>query len=140
MIIFYFAGLESKPKPSELQLLVKPHVAERWEELGTALGLADDDDGEQLDKIQENRNGDSGMCFSDTMKLWLRRSGGSSQATWAMLMKAIKSIKGCEAAVAQIEAQLLSSTTGNNFKQVSLIIIIVQVTCSLRPHSNKVLV
>ena len=49
----YFAGLESKPKLSKLQSLVKPHLAKRWEELGTALGLADEDGGEQLDRIRE---------------------------------------------------------------------------------------
>ena len=104
------AGLESKPKLSELQRLVKLHLAKRWEELGTALGLADEDDGEQLDKIQENRNGDSSMCFNDTMKLWLRRSSASShQPTWATLIEAIKSIEGLQAIGAQIEAQLISS-------------------------------
>ena len=40
--------LESKPNLSELQHVVKPLIANRWEEVGTALGLADDDDGEQL--------------------------------------------------------------------------------------------
>ena len=100
-------GLESKPKLSELQSLVKPHLAKRWEELGTALGLADKDDGEQFDKIQESRSGDSGMCFNDTMKLWLR-SAPSRQLTWATLIEAIKSIEGLEAVGAQIEAQLIS--------------------------------
>ena len=105
------AGLESKPKMSELHRLVKPHMAKRWEELGTALGLADEDDGEQLDKIQENRNGDSSMCFNDTMKLWLRRSSSapSHQVTWATLIEAIKSIEGLQAIGTQIEAQLISS-------------------------------
>ena len=93
---------------SELQRLVKPRVAKRWEELGTALRLADEDDGEQLDKIQENRSGDSGMCFNDTMKLWLR-SAPSHQLTWATLIEAIKSIEGLGAVGAQIEAQLISS-------------------------------
>ena len=87
---------------------MKPHVAKKWEELGTALGLADEDDGEQLDKIQENRNGDSGMCYNDTMKLWLR-SAPLHQATWARLIEAIKSIEGLEAVGARIEAQLISS-------------------------------
>ena len=92
---------------------MKPHVANRWEELGTALGLADDDDGVQLDKIQESRNGDSGMCFNDAMKLWLR-SGSSSQVTWATLIKAIKSIEELGAVGAQIEAQLITSAAGKH--------------------------
>ena len=105
------AGLKSKPKLSRLQSLVKPHLAKRWEELGTALSLADDDDGEQLDKIQENRSGDSSMCFNDAMKLWLR-SAPSHQLTWATLITAIKSIEGLEAVAEQIEAQLISSRKG----------------------------
>ena len=48
------------------------------------------------------------MCFNDTMKLWLR-SAPSHQLTWAMLIKAIKSIEGMEAVGAQIEAQVISS-------------------------------
>ena len=87
---------------------MKPHLARRWEELGTALCLADEDDGEQLDRIQKSRNGESGMCFNDTMKLWLR-SAPSHQLTWATLIAAIKSIEGMEAVGAQIEAQLISS-------------------------------
>ena len=87
---------------------MKPHLAKRWEELGTALGLADKDDGEQLDKIQESCGGSSGMCFNDAMKLWLR-SAPSHKLTWATLIEAIKSIEGLEAAGAQIEAQLITS-------------------------------
>lgn len=103
-------GLETKPKLSQLQVLVKPHVASRWEEVGTALGVADDDDGEQLDRIHENRNGDCGMCFNDTMKLWLRSGSPSFPVTWATLIKAIKSVGGLEAVGAQIEAQLLTTS------------------------------
>ena len=106
------AGLETKPKLSDIQRLVKPLVASQWEEVGTALRLADDDDGEQLDLIQEKRIGDCGMCFNDMMKMWLRRSGTShsSDVTWATLIKAVKSIDGLEDAGARIEAQLFSSS------------------------------
>ena len=102
------AGVESKPKLSELQRLVKPHLAKCWEELGTALGLADEGDGEQLNKIQKNRGGDSGMCFNDTMKLWLH-SAPSHQLTWATLIEAVKSIEGLENIGAKIETQLMTS-------------------------------
>ena len=78
--------------------------------MGTALGLANDDDGEQLDRIQENRNGDCGMCFNDTMMLWLRSNSPSYPVTWATLINAIKSIEGLEAAGAQIEAHVLSTS------------------------------
>ena len=94
---------------SKLQSLVKPHLARRWEELGTALGLADDDDGKQLDKIQASRSGDSSMCFNDTMKLWLRSAALNQPVTWATLIEAIKSIEGLESVAAQIEAQLMTS-------------------------------
>jgi hypothetical protein len=106
---FIHTGLESKPKLSKLQSLVKPHLARRWEELGTALGLADEDDGQQLDTIQESRNGDSSMCFNDTMKLWLRSATSEQPVTWAALIEAIKSIEGLEPVAAQIEAQLRTS-------------------------------
>ena len=78
--------------------------------MGTALGLADDDDGEKLDRIQENRKGDDGMCFNDAMKLWLRSNSPSYPVTWATLINAIKSIEELKAAGAQIEAQVLSTS------------------------------
>ena len=87
--------------------MVKPQVASKWEELGTALQLGDDDDGLELDRIQEKRNGDPGLCFNDLMKLWLR--SGTAQITWGALIKAVKGIDGLEAAGAQIEAQFYSS-------------------------------
>ena len=106
--LYHDIGLESRPKLSELQRIVKTLVASKWEEVGTALQLADHDDGEELDRIREKRNGDPGMCFNDMMKLWLR--SGTAETTWAALIKAVKSIEGLEAAGAQIEAQLLSSS------------------------------
>lgn len=88
---------------------MKPHLAKRWEELGTALGLADEDDGEQLDKIQASRSGDSSMCFNDTMKLWLRSAASNQPVTWSALIEAIKTMEGLERVAAQIEAQLMTS-------------------------------
>ena len=88
---------------------MKPHLARRWEELGTALGLADKDDGEQLDKIQASRSGDSSMCFNDTMKLWLRSAASNQPVTWSALIEAIKTMEGLERVAAQIEAQLMTS-------------------------------
>ena len=101
---------------SRLQSLVKPHLAKRWEELGTALGLADKDDGEQLDKIQASRSGDSSMCFNDTMKVWLRSVPSGQPVTWATLIEAIKSIEGLEPVAAQIEAKLMTSCKFNSIK------------------------
>ena len=105
---------------SKLQRLVKPHLAKRWEELGTALGLADEDDGKELDKIQANRSGDSSMCFNNTMKIWLRSAPSTSEqpVTWATLIEAIKSIEGLEPVAAQIEAQLMTSRKFNSIKHL----------------------
>ena len=42
---------------SELQKYVRSHrnLVERWEDISVALGLGDHDDGEQLDKIAEEK-------------------------------------------------------------------------------------
>ena len=47
---------DRRPKPIELQRYVKLFAASGWEELGTALGLADEDDGQLLNEI-ENTTG-----------------------------------------------------------------------------------
>ena len=101
-------ALETKPELSQLQLLVKPHVVTRWEKLGVSLGLADGDEGQLLDNIRENRNDDCGMCFDDTVKLWLH-SEPSHQVTWATLIEVIKRMDDLEAVGAQIEAEVLST-------------------------------
>ena len=81
----------------------------RWEELGTALGLADEDDGKRLDEIRASRSGDSSMCFHDTMKLWLRSAPSEQPVTWSALIEAIKTMEGLEPVAAQIVAQLIDS-------------------------------
>ena len=99
---------------SDLQKYVRPSVAVKWEELGTALGLSDDDDGETLDKIRNDKNGDNNPCFNEAMKLWLRSGAipGTSclACTWSNLFDAIKSIPDLEDCVAPIQAQLLASS------------------------------
>ena len=69
--------------------------------------LADSDDGEQIDKIKEEKKGDPNSCFNETMKLWLR-SGLSY--TWTTLIAAIKTVGGLEATGAQIEARILAAS------------------------------
>ena len=105
----FSAGLETKPKLSELQKYVRPmtSVVDKWEDVGLALGLGDDDDGEQLDKIRD-KNGDSGSCFIETMKIWLR--SGPSSRTWATLITAMKNVDGLETAGEQIKARILSAS------------------------------
>ena len=106
------AVLSSKPKLSDLQKYIRPSVASRWEELGIALGLSDDDDGEALDRIQRDRNGDNNLCFNEAMKLWLRSGAvsGPLACTWSKLFDAIKSIQGFEDSGAQIQTQLLAAS------------------------------
>ena len=104
------------PKLSELHRYVKTHskVTEKWEEIGYALGLADEDDGEALDKIREDRRGDPGLCFNDTMRMWQRccKSNiavSSQQCTWLSLLTAIKSIHELKGLGAEIETEILIS-------------------------------
>ena len=75
--------------------------------MGYALRLADSDDGERLDEINKEKQGDANACFNEIMKLWLR---SSSSCTWSTLITAIKSIGGLEAIGAQIEAQILAAS------------------------------
>ena len=81
-------------------------------DVGYALCLADSDDGEQMDKIKEEKKGDPNSCFNETMKLWLR-SGLS--CTWTTLIAAIKTVGGLEATGAQIEARILAASKHINF-------------------------
>ena len=83
--------------------------------MGTALGLGDDDDGEALDKIQRDKNGDNNLCFNEAMKLWLRSGAASGPlaCTWSKLIKAIRSIQGLEIDVAKIQAVLLTESKCN---------------------------
>lgn len=108
----FTSGLNSKPKLSELQKYVRPYVAERWEDVGYALCLADSDDGKGMDKIKEEKKGDPNSCFNETMKVWLR-SGLS--CTWTTLIAAIKTVGGLEATGAQIETQILAASKNISF-------------------------
>ena len=87
-------------------MYVRPHVAERWEDVGYALCLADSDDGERMDSIKEEKRGDPKSCFNEIMKLWLR---SSSTCTWSTLITAIKSIGELEATGVEIESQILAA-------------------------------
>ncbi len=80
--------------------------------MGYALCLADSDDGERMDKIKEEKQGDPNSCFNEIMKVWLR---SSASCTWATLIAAIKTIGGLEATGAQIETQILAASKQINF-------------------------
>ena len=104
---------------SELLKYVRSHsdVVERWEDIAVALGLGDHDDGEQLDKIKEDKKGDCNQCFNEAMKLWLRGAGlsapqaaqTSNHCNWSTLIEAIKSFDDLKETGALIEKQLLAS-------------------------------
>ena len=104
---------------SELLKYVRSHsdVVERWEDIAVALGLGDHDDGEQLDKIKEDKKGDCNQCFNEAMKLWLRGAGLlapqaaqiSNHCNWSTLTEAIKSFDDLKETGALIEKQLLAS-------------------------------
>ena len=71
-----------------MQRYVKPFAASRWEELGTALGLADNDDGELLSKIESKRSGNEEKCFMDVVTAWLRGNGVLPK-TWGTLLRCL---------------------------------------------------
>ena len=80
--------MEKRPKLSELQKYIKPLVAERWEDIGIGLMLADEDDGRKLDEIGKNKK-DNGERFMAVMKLWLR-SKSTSPVTWYTLHQCLR--------------------------------------------------
>ena len=51
-----------------------------------ALGLADEDDGELLSKIESKRSGNEEKCFMDVVTAWLRGTGVSPK-TWGTLLR-----------------------------------------------------
>ena len=94
-----------KPKLSELQRYVKPFAASKWEELGTALGLADDDDGELLSNIETKRSGNEEKCFMDVVTAWLRGTGVLPK-TWGTLLRCLEETE-MHQAVRSIQENLL---------------------------------
>ena len=94
-----------KPKLSDVQRYVKPFAASQWEELGTALGLADEDDGELLSKIESKRSGNEEKCFMDMVTAWLRGNGVSPK-TWGTLLRCLEETEIHEA-VRSIQENIL---------------------------------
>ena len=78
-----------RPKLSELQRYVKPFAASQWEELGTALGLADEDDGQLLSEIESKKGENEGKCFMKVVTVWLRGKGVSPK-TWGTLLHCLE--------------------------------------------------
>ena len=94
-----------KPKLSDVQRYVKPFAASQWEELGTALGLADEDDGELLSNIESKRSGNEEKCFMDVVTAWLRGTGVLPK-TWGTLLHCLQETEIHEA-VRSIQENIL---------------------------------
>ena len=84
---------------------MKPFAASQWEELGTALGLADEDDGELLSNIESKRSGNEEKCFMDMVTAWLRGTGVLPK-TWGTLLRCLQETELHEA-VRSIQENIL---------------------------------
>ena len=84
---------------------MKPFAASQWEELGTALGLADEDDGELLSNIESKRSGNEEKCFMEMVTVWLRGTGVLPK-TWGTLLRCLQETELHEA-VRSIQENIL---------------------------------
>ena len=95
MVIFdlhYQNNTACRPKLSELQRYVKPFAASQWEELGIALGLADEDNGQLLSEIESKKGENEGKCFMEVVTVWLKGTGKSPK-TWETLLQCLAEIE-----------------------------------------------
>lgn len=81
-----------RPKLSELQRYVKPLAASQWEELGIALGLADEDNGQLLSEIESKKGENEGKCFMEVVTVWLKGIGKSPK-TWETILQCLEEIE-----------------------------------------------
>lgn len=83
------------PKLSDLQELVIPPACFKWEEIGIALKLGDDDDGAYLDGLDAKYKTDE-KRFQDVLKKWLRESSKKKSslkpATWGCLLEILTKV------------------------------------------------
>ena len=84
---------------------MKPFAARQWEELGIALGLADDDDGQLLSEIESKKDRNEGRCFMEVVTVWLRGKGVSPK-TWGTLLHCLKETE-MHQAVTSIQENIL---------------------------------
>ena len=73
--------------------------------MGTALGLADEDDGQLLSEIETRKGGNEGKCFMEVVNVWLRGSGVGPK-TWGTLLHCLKETEMNEA-VRSIQEKIL---------------------------------
>ena len=76
--------------------------------MGTALGLADEDDGQLLSEIETRKGGNEGKCFMEVVNVWLRGSGVGPK-TWGTLLHCLKETEMHEA-VQSIQEKILYCT------------------------------
>ena len=84
---------------------MKPFAARQWEELGIALGLADDDDGQLLSEIESKKDRNEGRCFMEVVTVWLRGKGMSPK-TWGTLLHCLQETE-MHQAVTSIQENIL---------------------------------
>lgn len=78
-----------------LQCLV-PLAHTKWYKIGVGLKLADEDDAEYLDRLDENNEEDDEEKLFSVLKKWLREAKSSSHvlpATWRNLMSVLEKQK-----------------------------------------------
>ena len=83
---------QAKPKLSELQKYIGAHAADHWEELSIVLELGDEDDGQLLEDIKTQQNGDPNKCFMKAMRVWLKGTG-RQPASWEVLYSALQEVR-----------------------------------------------
>ena len=71
---------------------MKPFAASQWEELGIALGLADEDNGQLLSEIESKKGENEGKCFMEVVTVWLKGTGKSPK-TWETLLQCLAEIE-----------------------------------------------
>ena len=79
--------------------------------MGTALGLADEDDGQLLSEIETRKGGNEGKCFMEVVNVWLRGSGVGPK-TWGTLLHCLKETEMNEA-VRSIQENILHCKLNN---------------------------
>ena len=84
-------GSTSKPKPKldDLNKLVRPKVARKWQDLGIELLSAVENGVAKLDIIRDNYPRDAEACCTEMFKYWL---DNADDASWNKLVAAVEAI------------------------------------------------
>ena len=82
-------GSMSKPKLDDLNKLVRPKVAKKWQDLGIELLSAVENGVAKLDIIRDNYPKDAEACCTEMFKYWL---DNADDASWNKLVAAVEAI------------------------------------------------